>query len=325
MREGDMIIWELTDQGKDASPTAATNAVDIDITSTNAADDVISKLVKNHGWKVDESALDLIKKGFGSAVTKAVNMHTLQDKITLKDTITSTAPSFSPDGKLMTYISLDKSISDDPEDLRSQHPDSKVIASISWDETIRVYNVETGACLRVWGPFGGQMWCGAFSPDSKYIAASGGGPKSTIYIYNMQTGEEVSRFEGFKHWICTIDWSPDGKLLAAGGGLGELRVLDPFTGEEKMRWSMAFENYMAGPFLEVFMIKFIDGGRKLMFRTTEGTTEIYNIILNSKQQFTRGIEDTIPSTTRAWPICSADSSFIVCQDQDQAVRFWRLK
>ncbi|KAH8800743.1 hypothetical protein F5884DRAFT_535646 [Xylogone sp. PMI_703] len=66
----------------------------------------------------------------------------------------------------------------------------------------------------------------------------------------------------------------------------DLRVIDPLT-REKVRWSMSFENYMAGIFLEVFTVKIIDGGKKLAFRTTEGSTEIYDIVSNSKQRFTR--------------------------------------
>jgi WD40 repeat protein len=151
--------------------------------------------------------------------------------------------------------------------------------------------VDDGVCLHVIGPFGGQMWSGAFSPGSKYIAISQGSPKTVLYVYNIHTAEEVSRFKGFRRWTRSLDWSLDGKLLAVGGSESKLCVLDPYTGEQKMRWSLKFDNPLMRGFAELRGVRFVDGGRKSMFRTGEGSTEVYDFINNSKQQFTRNPED----------------------------------
>ncbi|KAE8328394.1 WD40-repeat-containing domain protein [Aspergillus sergii] len=180
-------------------------------------------------------------------------------------------------------------------------PDSTLVASISWDGTARIWDADDGTCLQVPGPFGGQMWSGAFSLDSKYIAISQGSPKTVVYVYDIEKAEDISHLEGCEHWARSLDWSPDGKLLAVGASDSSVRVLDPYTGEEKRS-------------AESHGVKFIGAGTKLMFRSTEGFIEVYDFTTNTKQ---RG-----GSTSK--PICTADSSLLVVSDADGAVRFWRL-
>ncbi|QRD94273.1 WD40-repeat-containing domain protein [Aspergillus flavus] len=166
-------------------------------------------------------------------------------------------------------------------------PNSTLVASISWDGTARIWDADDGDCLQVLGPFGGQMCQGS--------------PKAVVYVYDIEKAEEVLHFEGCEHWARSLDWSPDGKLLAVGASDSSVRVLDPYTGEEKIGWRLKFDNRLMRRFAGIQGVKFIDAGRKLMFRSTVGFTEVYDLQL-TKQQFARGPE---------------------LSDADGAVRFWR--
>ena len=64
-----------------------------------------------------------------------------------------------------------------------------ILASGSQDKTIKIWDIESGACqstLRV----DGQVWCVNFSPDGEFIAAGYGYPGNAIQIFKAQTGEK---------------------------------------------------------------------------------------------------------------------------------------
>lgn len=114
--------------------------------------------------------------------------------------------------------------------------DNQLAAFISWGGTGRFWDLRSGACLHILGPFIGQLWCGVFSSDEKYLAISQQGPVSSIYVHDMATGQLISRNEDDLD-VATryLDWSPDESLLVSGGKCGMVRLWYSYTGEEKMR------------------------------------------------------------------------------------------
>ncbi|KAL3264390.1 hypothetical protein ABHI18_000798 [Aspergillus niger] len=199
-------------------------------------------------------------------------------------------------------------------------PDSSIAASISWDGTARIWDILSGKSLHIIGPLGGQLWCGAFSPDSKYLAVSQGG-HDLIHIYNIPTAQPVSCIE-LPTWSRSMAWSPDGRFLAGGLQIGALCLWDPYTGMEKQRWSLHFDNFMMQEYATIGGVQFI--GDKLIFRILEGTVEVYDMATNLKQQFTRGPDAKISRCPRGEMVCSRDSKLLIIPDSDGTLRFWRL-
>lgn len=77
-------------------------------------------------------------------------------------------------------------------------------------------------------------------------------------------------------------------------------------------------------FATVRKVQFLDGGRMLVFRTSEGTVEIYDFESNLKQQFTRREEDKIDKFPVSGVVVSNDSRFLVVPDADGILRLWDL-
>ncbi|KAJ5084121.1 hypothetical protein NUU61_008700 [Penicillium alfredii] len=350
-----VILWELNERGNLVlSKEDKEKAVDADTLATETLQPLVSKLVTDHGWNTDDKAIDALNNEVRSALRSAITLHEQERRLCFRGQLASFgSAAFSPDGKTLLYLSQNESTQGGSRDatslpcvnvwdvekryLRHQllghadaimwtamSPDSRLVASIAWDGTARIWDTTSGECLRVVGPLGGQLWSGAFSPDAKWLAISQGSPKTHIHVYDISTGEPVSRFDGSRRWARSLAWSPDGTMLACGTDDSTLFIWDPITGQERMRWRLAFEDWMMRSFASIGGVRFLDGGRKLIFQIREGTVEIYDFETNLKQQLTRGAEDQIDQCPNSEVVCSADSRLIVVPDGDGVLRVWDL-
>lgn len=90
---------------------------------------------------------------------------------------------------------------------------------------------------------GSQVFCLAFSPDSKTLATGGLGilrrmDPGTVQLWDVATGKERISFIAHERIVMCIRFSPNGQILATGGGKGgsprgEVKLWDPLTAKEK--------------------------------------------------------------------------------------------
>ncbi|WWC60472.1 uncharacterized protein I303_103045 [Kwoniella dejecticola CBS 10117] len=111
-------------------------------------------------------------------------------------------------------------------------PNDKLIASVAWDKSIKIWNAphtatasKTGAGAGVDAEKGdivydfkteGQNWAGVWSPDSRFFLGTCGQGAIRIWDIANGNGEEVWKFQ-YGEWCRAVDWSKDGKYIALGG------------------------------------------------------------------------------------------------------------
>jgi WD40 repeat protein len=100
-------------------------------------------------------------------------------------------------------------------------PDGKIIASGSEDNSIKLWDAQTGKALRTlnksWWRRGNNaaILSVAFSPDGRLLAS--GSEDNTIKFWDVNTGKLRKTLQGEDFWVKSITFSPDGRTVASEG------------------------------------------------------------------------------------------------------------
>lgn len=99
-------------------------------------------------------------------------------------------------------------------------PNGKIIASVSRDNTVKLWIAKTGDIQQILShtdTVGGV----AFSPDGKFIASAS--DDGTVKLWIINTGELQGTFD-HTAYVNAVAFSPDGKYIASGSSDGKVRL-----------------------------------------------------------------------------------------------------
>ncbi len=100
-------------------------------------------------------------------------------------------------------------------------PDWRTLASVSYDGTVRLWNVASWENTAVLEGHTDWTMSVAYSPDGQLIAS--GSRDGTVRLWDAASGEPVAVLGGHTHWVIGVVFSPDGHTLYAACADGSLR------------------------------------------------------------------------------------------------------
>jgi WD40 repeat protein len=92
--------------------------------------------------------------------------------------------------------------------------DGKMLVSGSWDQTIKVWHLETGELIHTLKGHRDRVYAIALSPDGQIIAS--GSADKTIKLWHLQTGELLGTFTGHGNIVTALAFTASGEMLVSG-------------------------------------------------------------------------------------------------------------
>ncbi len=188
-------------------------------------------------------------------------------------------------------------------------PDGKVLASGSDDQTIKLWDVQTGRTLQTLMGHSGNVFSVAFSPDGK-VLASGSGDR-TIKLWDVQTGGALQTLTGHSSYVFSVAFSPDGKILASGSSDGTIKLWDVQIGRA-LQILTGHSN--------VRSVAFSPDGKILASGSSDGTIKLWDVQTGGALQTLTGHSSFVYSVD-----FSPDGKVLASGSYDEPIKLWDVQ
>jgi WD40 repeat protein/transcriptional regulator with XRE-family HTH domain len=195
-------------------------------------------------------------------------------------------------------------------------PDEQMLATGSWDGTIKLWNLENGALLWL-GQHTGSIHRLTFTPDGRTLAS--GGDDAVIRLWDVSTGKPLQTLSSQNSPIYALAWSPDGCLLAGGCFDGSIHLWEMQGGQAAQPGASRILTGHSGP---VWSLAFApDRSRStLASGSFDRTVRMWDV--ESLEVLETLAGHTAPVNTVAW---SPDGCLLASGSRDQTIWLWDVE
>ncbi|KAK0707278.1 WD40-repeat-containing domain protein [Lasiosphaeris hirsuta] len=189
-------------------------------------------------------------------------------------------------------------------------PGGKTLASASEDETIRLWDVETGTCKQTLQGHTHYVNGVAFSPDGRTLASAS--HDMTIRLWDVETGIYQQMLQGHSGIVWGIAFSPDGTRLTSASSDKTVRLWDIETG--------TCQQTLQGHSGIVWGVDFSPDGRRLVSASEDKTVRLWDVETGICQRTLQGHGDDIYKAA-----FSPDGRMLTSASDEKTVRLWDVE
>ncbi|KAM0259201.1 hypothetical protein ACHAQJ_003406 [Trichoderma viride] len=193
--------------------------------------------------------------------------------------------------------------------------DSKVLASASYDETIKLWDTVTGTCTSTLKGHTSPIRSIAFSHDSKILVSASEFHENSIKIWDVMTGACIATIEGYTDSDISarsIAFSHDSKIFASTSedkGDFTIKLWDVTT--------YACITTLNGHSSAVCSIAFSHDSKVLASASNDTTIKLHDIVTGSCILTFEGHSDSVTSVA-----FSHDSKTLASASRDSSIKLW---
>lgn len=188
--------------------------------------------------------------------------------------------------------------------------DGKTLVSGGDDQTLKIWDAETGQLQRTFSAQAGAIRSISLSSTQPLLAAAH--RNGTISLWNLQTGSQIRTFAGHQGNVWSVAISPDGRTLASGGGDHTIRLWDLQTGE--------LIHTLSGHGDTVFAVAFSPNGYTLASASQDQTIRLWNIHTGTELRTIWGHTGAVRAIAFA-----PNGKQLASASWDRTVRLWDVR
>lgn len=189
-------------------------------------------------------------------------------------------------------------------------PDGTLLASASYDRTVKVWNVESLEEAATLKGHGDSVRCVAFSPDGLWLASAS--RDRTIKVWQLKSFKEAFTLLGHEGSVSAVAFSPFGRILASGGYDGTVRLWNISSGNE-IACLRGHKDY-------VRTVAFAPSGKILASAGSDKTIKLWDVATCEELTSMDGHASSI-----YWVAFSPQGTLIASASLDRTLRLWEIK
>ncbi|MDB6122972.1 MAG: WD-repeat protein [Pedosphaera sp.] len=187
--------------------------------------------------------------------------------------------------------------------------DTKRVLSGSHDRTLRLWETETGRCLRVFKGHTDEVWSISWSADQRRVLSC---DDTTLRVWNMETGRCLRIINGDDQSLRSVTLGADQRRVLSGGHDRILRVWDVVTGH--------CLRMLRGHTQCIWTSAWSADQRRALSAGDDKTIRLWDVEAGCCLHVLKGHTEQIKIV--AW---STDQRYALSSSLDKTVRMWDIK